>query len=567
MNIDRTNFVETLPLVLDAIATADLVAIDAEFTGIWDARTETEHANFALDSFEERYAKVKRSAQAFAVVQYGVCTFQRKGDGSFVAKPFNFYVSPQDPTWMPGDRARDAHCFKFQPESMRFLSEYGFDFNRAFGKGVGYLSEDAAEKRDPRKRSKKATKESDQNRRQSIIPLSNLNEADRAIVDGIVDALKSFKPDKPKAFIVLDAINAYLRRIVYQEFTALQATVPTLAACTLEKRADDNGGKKTNIARMRVTYHGSPEGADKFTSAREAADLAASIASFESARGISAVVAKIIASRCPLAVHNGLLDMLHTFEMCVGALPPTLEDFCAGFRRRFPIVFDSKYIVEECRRAHPKVVGAAIVCSALKEAYEAASSKLPGKPIGIELASGFGAYGEGASLPHEAGFDAFMTGALLLRMGAWIKANPAASPFPLANRINLMRIDGCLDLEGGNVDEHIDEVRSRCVIVDDTNGATTGQLIGIFRPKFTSERINVHWKSKTCAWIVAPSQEIAEKALADAKVKAKFPHLRILPAPALSSKKRKRDAVDEEEEAEAENAKKRRVRETGCAIS
>ncbi len=43
------------------------------------------------DTPHGRYIKAKRIAEAFGIIQVGICTFDRYG----VARPFNFYVFPR----------------------------------------------------------------------------------------------------------------------------------------------------------------------------------------------------------------------------------------------------------------------------------------------------------------------------------------------------------------------------------------------------------------------------------------------------------------------------------------
>jgi hypothetical protein len=46
------------------------------------------------DLVPERYAKMRSVAQTYAIIQIGLCLFHRSPDGSYVARPFNYYIFP-----------------------------------------------------------------------------------------------------------------------------------------------------------------------------------------------------------------------------------------------------------------------------------------------------------------------------------------------------------------------------------------------------------------------------------------------------------------------------------------
>lgn len=74
------DFVEVLPLVEKAIATADFVAIDTELSGLFDESTKES----PIDDVQDRYTKLRSSCEqdSFIIIQMGLCTFHWDTDSS-----------------------------------------------------------------------------------------------------------------------------------------------------------------------------------------------------------------------------------------------------------------------------------------------------------------------------------------------------------------------------------------------------------------------------------------------------------------------------------------------------
>lgn len=132
MDIDQRDFADALPRMLDAIRTATFIAVDAEFTGLYDSGS---NAAAPLDDFQERYTKLKSSSEDFmvlqvrpprgrpagrhararpimhAVVQFGFCTFRWLAQRSvYEVCPFNVYLFPRQMI-----RAMPDRCFRVRP--------------------------------------------------------------------------------------------------------------------------------------------------------------------------------------------------------------------------------------------------------------------------------------------------------------------------------------------------------------------------------------------------------------------------------------------------------------------
>lgn len=135
VEVTRSNFQETLPLVQQVIEQCSFFAVDCEFTGL-ECSSATEKTLF--DSPEERYIKLKQNAEAFTINQFGLACFspqqQDIQSNKYTAHVFNFYLLPR-PVGSLEPR------FKVQVSSIEFLCQNSFDFNKFFYGGIPYLNE------------------------------------------------------------------------------------------------------------------------------------------------------------------------------------------------------------------------------------------------------------------------------------------------------------------------------------------------------------------------------------------------------------------------------------------
>eukprot|EP01135_Chromosphaera_perkinsii_P002983 Nk52_evm5s232 gene=Nk52_evmTU5s232 len=134
MEILRSNFILEFKRIEKACSEADFFAFDFEMTGL-DSNPQN-RTNF-LDDLEERYRKVKGSAENFLPIQFGLSCFRWDDEKeAFEVKTFNFYMFAEPLlNGKVGDRR-----FMSQTSSIKFLAQNNFDFNKLFHNGIPYLS-------------------------------------------------------------------------------------------------------------------------------------------------------------------------------------------------------------------------------------------------------------------------------------------------------------------------------------------------------------------------------------------------------------------------------------------
>ncbi|KAJ3158874.1 Target of EGR1, member 1 (Nuclear) [Geranomyces michiganensis] len=122
--INRHNIVEKQSLIRDVLDRASHIAIDCEFTGL-GMGSDSKAANIA-----DRYTALNKIASTHAVVSFGLSAFELVSPPDapqyeFAVHNFEFIMLSKAP-------------FTVASDSMLFLVDNGFDFNRQYTDGIFY---------------------------------------------------------------------------------------------------------------------------------------------------------------------------------------------------------------------------------------------------------------------------------------------------------------------------------------------------------------------------------------------------------------------------------------------
>lgn len=215
-------------------------------------------------------------------------------------------------------------------------------------------------------------------------------ESDIAFLKNNRARLDDFIANESETEFVFDKCNAYLRRVLYQ---LMEFEYPSLKVC--KNPADQiQVLKLSEGARIELEAKISEEGKK----------------SFEDLMGFRLVFLDMVAAKKPIIGHNCLFDFM--FMMRWLELPfkdgkmETLTDFKIKFNGLFPVVFDTKYIAE-CG-----VIGDKAQTSSLGELYENIIQPISAEKSCMRYASGFELFYSAGGQFHDAGWDAYCTGAL-----------------------------------------------------------------------------------------------------------------------------------------------------------
>jgi poly(A)-specific ribonuclease len=430
MEVTRDNFATSLALLKEAVAKADVIAIDTELSGLNDFGDRSD----MLDTLDDRFLKLKSAAERFLVLQFGVSTFEwvekangaNQNNGYYVAKPFNFYVFPSKTVPSTDSEAvatlssvlRDT-VFSSQSSSLDFLVANNFDFNKCFYKGITYLSpaeEDIA-------RAKAQVRSASFIAENDIV----IDDSNRTFVTQFLNDIKEWLQNGKDPRFLVKCASPYHRRLIHQEvrkeFNGFLSS---------QSKAD-----KTGVDVKKLTEE---ERKSQSAPGKEALD--GTLQAIEQAVGFRRVIQVLAESKKPLIVHNGMLDLIHvTTKFCKGGAACTnAAQWKQVVQESFPFVFDTK-VFGSVNPALAMLNSSTVLGDLMKQVSEVpfVSPRIGKTTFWERLIYGvfhplFKGY-EADEAFHDAGYDAFATGAVFLRMVGYTSLMRESK----SNKPNLLR--------------------------------------------------------------------------------------------------------------------------------
>eukprot|EP01016_Furgasonia_blochmanni_P032851 TRINITY_DN3393_c0_g1_i2.p1 TRINITY_DN3393_c0_g1~~TRINITY_DN3393_c0_g1_i2.p1 ORF type:complete len:503 (+),score=30.49 TRINITY_DN3393_c0_g1_i2:66-1574(+) len=200
--------------------------------------------------------------------------------------------------------------------------------------------------------------------------------------------------------------------------------------------------------------------------------------------GFSSVIELMILSKKPLIGHNLILDLGFLYDHFVGELPDNFQTFAERVHVAFPIIYDTKILsnhIYDIMHINNDLAGLYRDCFVKDKTLK--------KYCNLYLSPIDGAckytYGAEDGQFHEAGYDAFITGAAFLSMVNFLTVKSAKAPQSKKG--------------GGNVDEKIKEaIGQPCDLKNSENLANIVYSAGIKHYTFDLAKlkeIEVHHQS------------------------------------------------------------------------
>lgn len=501
MEILRSNFHESLATVSEAINSASLLAIDAEFSGL-NVKWGVENS---LDTPQERYSKLKNGCKEFIIIQFGLCTFTwDKKQELYIAKPFNFYVFPK--VW---NRQCPDVRFLCQSSSIDFLTEHNFDFNKLFREGISYLRP-----YDEQKLREHLLARSTQDSFTSTSftsPDSTATEAGvgsaqktsravppehREFVEKACSSIEEMLKDPEGKVTEFPPCNGYLRKLIYQ-------TAKQRFKAGIHMEAAINEKKERFIVVTKVNE----DEKKKFEEEKQAKEQEL----IENAVGFSQVVKMISQSGKLVVGHNVFLDLIHTIDQFLCPLPEHFEDFKATISAVFPKLVDTKVMANT--QPFRDLIPSSVLADLAKHV-----SKKPFQKVAVQFDEAFFRYGDSEEKPHEAGYDAYITGLAFISMANYLgsfqeppKVNiPPDSSLvvPFLNKIFVMRMEDVpyLNLAGPDLNPSRDHV----FYLTFPSNWKQGDILDLFN---NFGFVYISWINSTSAFISLARRENANKVL------------------------------------------------------
>ncbi|ORZ13319.1 ribonuclease H-like domain-containing protein [Lobosporangium transversale] len=395
MEILKSEFEASLPILQKAISECDFIALDTEFTGL----ASPTNIPKIQDSLNTRYSKVAISAAAFLVVQLGICTFTWSDEiGGYEARPFNFPCFPSsDDEAKAGER-----FFKVQSTSLEFLIKNGFDFNKWIRDGIPYMTRTEEEAYIIRKTEKESAIAATNMAQSNIL----IDDRNRDFMLNTASQIQNWLQNSTEKTLTIAAPNSYFRRLVHQII-----------------RTDFNDGlyaESDALARTMIIQRMT----DELRQQKEQAKIAK-----PPTLNLRRVLDMISDAGKPVIGHNCFLDLMQVTQQFFWDLPYELEDWKRALNLEWSTIIDTKHLA-----GHPLI--SPFLASTGLEPVSECVQKAPFAEVGpkIVMARHFNRYLADASVAlenkatkekndtkyHEAGYDAYITGQAFLRFAGYI---------------------------------------------------------------------------------------------------------------------------------------------------
>ena len=143
--------------------------------------------------------------------------------------------------------------------------------------------------------------------------------------------------------------------------------------------------------------------------------------------GVRSLIDQLIWQKTPLILHNGMADLGQLYDKFMFSLPESHEEFRQDIHQAFPVVYDTKYMIQNAQVLSQKVKQSYDLKSTFNHMEQQWNDQVPV----IRIHEDFGEYHQQStgrkSFEHEAGYDAYMTGYLFFKL----MMNGGRTPFVL----------------------------------------------------------------------------------------------------------------------------------------
>ncbi|XP_066104306.1 poly(A)-specific ribonuclease PNLDC1 [Saccopteryx bilineata] len=413
MDVGADEFEQSLPLLQKLVMGADFVGLDIEFTGLCTNLSKPQQISL-FDLPSEWYLKTRPSVQQFTVCQIGLSVFSSiEGESNkYVAHSCNFFLFPTTFGILDSE-------FSFQASSVQFLNQYGFDYNKFLKNGIPYMNEEQE------KKIKHSILTGNWKMRSSLD-----KERIKVVIDVVTQWLTLAEEGDSMTLPGITGFQASEVQLVLRKALPNIWTVPGDQGVIVQKMS-----QQRRCCLENTSCQAEPRWKEKI---------------LLSARGFSVFFQMLVKARKPLVGHNMMMDLLHLHEKFFRPLPESYSQFKLNIHDLFPVLIDTKNVTKDIWKElnFPRV-------SNLSEVYEVLSSDLnPTKNSGpvITHSSMCGKYVE-TKYPHEAAYDAFLCGSVLLKVAhllLWRTHGAGSMPVPsfalyldvlavYVNQVNLIR--------------------------------------------------------------------------------------------------------------------------------
>ena len=376
--VTRSNFITLLPSILHHIKDADFIAFDTELTGLTMGSSSK---YFYYDEVEERYRKLRDSANNFGILQFGLSAWKYKKSGNrFSSTSWSFHLFPTISTLGSSDYRK----WTLQLSSIAFLKEHGFDFNRTFLDGISYLSVkeegDLRTKREARKQNREV----------------HMGQDDKLFLAETLEKVQRWYKEGHEEQLELPPCHSFHRLLLYQE-------IPKISEIGKHLKISKNGDQ---LFVKKVTKQEREEAEEE-----ERMEFERSITEMV---GFRRILDTLMKEKKPLVGHNCWLDWTHFYQKFLGPLPLYWDDFRKELVENVGSrVCDTKYIATQLlNNKERSYFGESMEREGGKTSLEQLATAIDDPAMwGVKVrVDGGKTKNKAKELFHDAGFDAYCTG-------------------------------------------------------------------------------------------------------------------------------------------------------------